>query len=63
MQERSAYAEAIIAEYKASREHLNAVQSGDWKMASDALQRLEQARIRRQEAYGSRDRMFHPDGL
>jgi hypothetical protein len=52
---RSPYAEAIIAEYKASREHLNAVQSGDRRLAALTAQRLEQARVTRQEAYGTRD--------
>ena len=52
---RSPYAEAIIAEYKASREHLNAVQSGDRGLTTLTAQRLEQARITRQEAYGTRD--------
>ena len=52
---RSPYAEAIIAEYKASRDHLNAVQAGDRRLAALALQRLEQARVTRQEAYGTRD--------
>jgi len=52
---RSPYAEAIIAEYKASREHLNAMQSGDHRLVAVALKRLEQARIARQEAYGTRD--------
>jgi hypothetical protein len=58
---RSPYAEAIIAEYKASREHLNAVQSGDQRLAALTLKRLEQARITRQEAYGTRD--IRVDGL
>jgi hypothetical protein len=52
---RSPYAEAIVAEYKASREHLNAVQSGDQRRAALMLKRLEQARVTRQEAYGTRD--------
>lgn len=55
MNVRSPYAEAIIAEYKASREHLNAVQSGDRRLVELTLRRLEQARITRQEAYGTRD--------